>query len=997
MNHRSVAWSLGLVCLSALFLACFWPVLVQDRQFGFRDASHFYYPLYQRVQEEWDAGRWPLWEAEENAGMPLLGNPTAAVLYPVKILHAVLPYPWAARWYVILHVLLACLGMYLLARSWSISRSGSLLAALSYGFGAPVVFQACNIIFLVGAAWAPLGFRAVDRWVRLRRPWAIAELAVVLSLETLGGDPQIAYLTGLCAAGYAVIWRAAEAGRLPRWLEPRWLAVWSIVLALGLVGGTLIHAYAVSPDAPLPIEAASIPKPPSVLPPWPLILLGIWAVVGVVALAKSWNQPTGRSILAAALGLLAAAGLAGLLCGAQLLPVAEFTAMTSRAAEDGAHDMYPFSVEPVRLVELIWPNVYGNSLNGNTLWIRALPTTDHFRPWSPSLYCGGLTALLALAALGLRNGPPWRAWMSVVLVVSLLAAIGEYTGPLFWARYVPEIARDLGPHDKLEEASTRLDGYLRDGQGGIYWLLSKTLPGFASFRYPAKLMTLVVLAGSVLAGWCWDELARGRRARFLLSAVPAFLLTVGVLIAAFAYREFLVEWLRTGLATRLVSPFGPIDPEAAMRATRAGLLHGGVVLGVSVLLGALAPRLGTSRLAGLALVLLTTDLIVANRQMLSTVPQSLFDGTPEVVRKIEEAEREKPSDGPFRVHRMPLWNPAKWANTPSNDRVADFVAWERGTIQPKFGITEGVEYTLTEGTAELFDYSFFFAGFYRSARRLEEGMAASMGIQPGQKLVYYPRRAFDLWNTRYFVLPAVSGDWSDEERGFASFLFDVEPVYPSAREFEGPDGKTAKRAWIEDQDYQILRNLNVFPRAWVVHDARFLSPIEGLSKRDRKVPYEEMLFQNDPFWNDSTRPIYNLKTLAFVEVEDPATLAGFLSKAPGDPAEKVKVIAHSPQHVELRANLKTPGLVILGDVLYPGWKLTIDDQPASIVRVNRVMRGAAVQAGSHTLVYRYEPASFRRGALLSLAGLGLLAGYSLWAGWWSYQQRVRGSPTPPIE
>ena len=65
-----------------------------DRQFGFRDAGHFYYPLYQRVQEEWNQGRWPLWEPEENAGMPLLGNPTAAVLYPGKLVFAVLPYAW---------------------------------------------------------------------------------------------------------------------------------------------------------------------------------------------------------------------------------------------------------------------------------------------------------------------------------------------------------------------------------------------------------------------------------------------------------------------------------------------------------------------------------------------------------------------------------------------------------------------------------------------------------------------------------------------------------------------------------------------------------------------------------------------------------------------------------------------------------------------------------------------------------------------------------------
>ena len=68
-----------LVALTILATACFHKA-IQGEQFDYRDAAHFYYPLYQRVQTEWEVGRWPLWEPEENAGIPLLGNPTAAVL-----------------------------------------------------------------------------------------------------------------------------------------------------------------------------------------------------------------------------------------------------------------------------------------------------------------------------------------------------------------------------------------------------------------------------------------------------------------------------------------------------------------------------------------------------------------------------------------------------------------------------------------------------------------------------------------------------------------------------------------------------------------------------------------------------------------------------------------------------------------------------------------------------------------------------------------------------
>src|SRR3954447_7022220 len=88
---RAVVPLTTLGCLTALVLGCFGPVLLRDRQFAFRDAGHYYYPLYRRVQQEWEAGRWPLWMPEANAGMPLLGNPTAAVLYPGKLLYASLP------------------------------------------------------------------------------------------------------------------------------------------------------------------------------------------------------------------------------------------------------------------------------------------------------------------------------------------------------------------------------------------------------------------------------------------------------------------------------------------------------------------------------------------------------------------------------------------------------------------------------------------------------------------------------------------------------------------------------------------------------------------------------------------------------------------------------------------------------------------------------------------------------------------------------------------
>src|ERR1700735_370640 len=95
----------SVLALGLLVGSCFGPAIL-GRQFSYRDAAHYYYPLYQRVEAEWNARRLPLWAREENGGVPLLGTPTAAVLYPGKLIYRVLPYPLAVRVYVVVHTLL---------------------------------------------------------------------------------------------------------------------------------------------------------------------------------------------------------------------------------------------------------------------------------------------------------------------------------------------------------------------------------------------------------------------------------------------------------------------------------------------------------------------------------------------------------------------------------------------------------------------------------------------------------------------------------------------------------------------------------------------------------------------------------------------------------------------------------------------------------------------------------------------------------------------------
>src|SRR5262249_10482014 len=104
-----------------------------------------------------------------------------------------------------------------------------------------------------------------------------------------------------------------------------------------------------------------------------------------------------------------------------------------------------------------------------------------------------------------------------------------------------------------------------------------------------------------------------------------------------------------------------------------------------------------------------------------------------------------------------------------------------------------------------------------------------------------------------------------------------------------------------------------------------------------------------------------------------ADLRPYLDGRPASGAEQVRVSRYGPDRVELTANLERPGIVVLADVDYPGWGLTIDGRPAPIYRVNRAMRGAAVPRGEHRLTYTFRPLSFRVGLAVSCAGLAALA------------------------
>jgi len=59
------------------------------------------------------------------------------------------------------------------------------------------------------------------------------------------------------------------------------------------------------------------------------------------------------------------------------------------------------------------------------------------------------------------------------------------------------------------------------------------------------------------------------------------------------------------------------------------------------------------------------------------------------------------------------------------------------------------------------------------------------------------------------------------------------------------------------------------------------------------------------------------------------------------------------------------GLLVLSDQFYPGWRATVDNTPADIIRADTVFRGVCVPSGDHTVRFEYRPTSFTAGIIVS--------------------------------
>jgi hypothetical protein len=114
---------------------------------------------------------------------------------------------------------------------------------------------------------------------------------------------------------------------------------------------------------------------------------------------------------------------------------------------------------------------------------------------------------------------------------------------------------------------------------------------------------------------------------------------------------------------------------------------------------------------------------------------------------------------------------------------------------------------------------------------------------------------------------------------------------------------------------------------------------------------------------------------------DPAQTVVVSSALPAAPPAGANTAAgtvafrdYAPKRLTLHAEATQPAVLLLNDKYDPDWRVTVDGQPAPLLRCNFLMRGVYLEPGAHDVVFRYAPSSLPLwvSVLALLVGLGLL-------------------------
>jgi len=146
----------------------------------------------------------------------------------------------------------------------------------------------------------------------------------------------------------------------------------------------------------------------------------------------------------------------------------------------------------------------------------------------------------------------------------------------------------------------------------------------------------------------------------------------------------------------------------------------------------------------------------------------------------------------------------------------------------------------------------------------------------------------------------------------------------------------------QSDQIHIYENTNVMPRAFMLHEVKEVDNLEGVISA----------LQNG----------HDFRLAALVSDKV------YLNGGDNNQREVVIIKKYLPNLVELDVDTEG-GLLVLSDLYYPGWRVSVNGKEKRIIRAFGVLRGLQMDRGNNRVLFYYRPQSFYIGVIISATTL----------------------------
>ena len=185
----------------------------------------------------------------------------------------------------------------------------------------------------------------------------------------------------------------------------------------------------------------------------------------------------------------------------------------------------------------------------------------------------------------------------------------------------------------------------------------------------------------------------------------------------------------------------------------------------------------------------------------------------------------------------------------------------------------------------------------------------------------------------------------------------------------------------QGQDMLVYRNSRAMPRA-VFFDQQVYAPLDIKDLWDRSAESRILGQLVAALLQGKLDPAHILL------LHDQPILKGGSPRSTRKPPAVVRIREYESNHVIVDVEAPNPGFVFLSDNYFPGWRATVNGQPAAILRSWITFRAVEVPGGKSTIEFLYKPA---------FTGLPLLVSVFSCIAWFLLFLRFKNEPEEPAE